>query len=310
MPRTITVTIPKAETDSIVAELRQIDGLVGLRVQRDTSLQPPGDVIAADVVNKALNPVMQLLDKRQIGQRKHTSVSTSEPTSIISSSFDGELTKDTNDAIWEEMETTAVNESNMTANMLIMMMLSGIIAAIGILTNAVHVVVGAMIIAPGFVPITRMALGFITKSGAFKRGLADTLKGYVALMLGAAATMLAYKYFGELSLQGKSSYLETGELTSYWTSITASSIAASAAAAVAGGVLIATKRSVLTSGVMIALALIPAASLCSMALVAGEYSLGLKAFIRLLIDLGLVLLLSYAVLAWKKKQIHNREMML
>jgi hypothetical protein len=142
MPRNIKVTIPKAETETILAEVRQVDGLVGLSIQRDGSLEPPGDIISLDVVNNALNPVMKLLDRYKIGQRSGTSVSTSEPTSIVSTSFSEELTRDTNEAIWEEMEITAGNESNMTMNMLTMMMLSGIISAIGILTNSIHVVIG------------------------------------------------------------------------------------------------------------------------------------------------------------------------
>lgn len=310
MPRTITVTVPKSDTDTLVAELQQLDGLIGLQVQRSSSLKPSGDVVTLNVVNRALNKFMHLLDKHQIGQREDTSLSTSEPTSLISLSYNEQLTRDTNEATWEEMETTAGNESNMSWNMLIMMMLSGIIAAIGILTNAIHVVVGAMIIAPGFVPITRMALGIITHSKALRRGLIDTVKGYLALMFGAAATMFVYRLVTELGLKGEASYLESGELTTYWTSITVSSVVVSAAAGIAGGLLIATKRSVLTSGVMIALALIPSASLSVMALVAGEFNLSGKAFLRWSIDLVLVLITSYAVLSWKRKEVHQREMIL
>lgn len=310
MPRTIKVTVPEEETETIVTNLRKVKGLVGLSIQRGGSLEPPGDVVSVDVVNNALNPVMQLLDKHKIGQRSGTSVSTSEPTSIVSASYSEELTRDTNESIWEEMETTAGNESNMTANMMTMMMLSGIISAIGILTNSIHVVIGGMIISPGFVPIARMALGIITKSGAFRRGLYDTLKGYLPLMVGAALTMLAYNLLTELGIKGKQSYLEAGELTSYWTTVTISSVAVSMAAGIAGGFLIATNRSVLTGGVMIALALIPTAALTAMALVTGEYSLGLKAFLRWIIDVGLVLAMSYCVFAWKRKKVYKREMIL
>ena len=310
MPRTIKVTVPKEETETIIADLRKVKGLIGLSIQRGGSLEPPGDVVSVDVVNNALNPMMQLLDSHKIGQRSGTSICTSEPTSIVSSSFSEELTRDTNEAIWEEMETTAGNESNMTPNMMTMMMLSGIISAIGILTNSIHVVVGAMIISPGFVPIVRIALGIITKSGAFRRGLYDTFRGYLALMIGAAATMLVYKLTTEVGIQGKAGYLEPGELTSYWTNITLPSVVVSAAAGIAGGFLIATNRSVLTGGVMIALALIPSAALSAMGLVVGEFSMSLDAFLRWLIDLGLVLIMSYGVFAWKRKKVYKREMIL
>ena len=310
MPRTVKVTIPKAETGKIIADLRQLKGLVGLSIQRDGSLEPPGDIVSVDIVNNALNPVMQLLDKHQIGQRSGTSICTSEPTSIVDSSYSEELTRDTNEAIWEEMETTAGNESNMTVNMLTMMMLSGIISAIGILTNSIHVVIGGMIISPGFVPIARIALGIITKSGAFRRGLYDTGRGYLALMMGAAVTMLVYKLTTEVGIMGKAGYLESGELTSYWTTITLSSVVVSAAAGIAGGLLIATNRSVLTGGVMIALALIPSAALVAMCLVVGEFSMSLDALLRWLIDVGLVLGMSYGVFSWKRKKVFKREMIL
>lgn len=310
MPRNIKVTVPKAETETLISDLRQVKGLIGIGIQRDGSLEPPGDIISVDVVNNALNPVMKLLDGHNIGQRSGTSVSTSEPTSIVSTSFSEELTRDTNEAIWEEMEITAGNESNMTFNMMTMMILSGIISAIGILTNAIHVVLGGMIISPGFVPIARVALGTITKSGALKRGLKDTFKGYLALTVGAASTMLVYRLMTELSINGKAGYLEVGELTSYWTSISYSSVAVSTAAAIAGGLLIATNRSVLTGGVMVALALIPSAALAALALVVGEFSLSQKAFLRWLIDVGLVFVMSYGVFAWKRNKVYKREMIL
>lgn len=310
MPRSIVITIPSAETPILITEIRQVKGLIGLKLQEDGSLDPPGDIITAEVTNRALNPVMQLLDKHEIGQRKGTSITTSEPTSIVSVSYGKELARDTNEATWEEMEIIAGNESNMTLNVLLMMLLSGVITAIGILTNALHLVIGGMVVAPGYVPISRMSLGLITKSGAIRRGLFDTLKGYLAIMLGAAATMAVYRLFTDLGLAGKSTYLEVGELTKYWTTISVSSVVVSAAAGIIGGLLIATKRSVLTGGVMIALALVPAASLTSMTLVTGNFGLSQKALLRWLIDVGLVIITSYAIFAWKKKEVQKREMIL
>ena len=61
---------------------------------------------------------------------------------------------------------------------------------------------------------------------------------------------------------------------------------------------------------MIALALIPSAALASMALVTGDYSMSLAASFRWLIDVGLVLAMSYMVFAWKMKKVYKREIII
>lgn len=101
--------------------------------------------------------------------------------------------------------------------------MAGIIAAVGISTNALHLVVGAMVIAPGFETVVRIPLGIITDNVAWKRGVTDTLKGYGALLVASALTMLLLQVLGFDTLKGKASYLAEGALVSYWTTISATS---------------------------------------------------------------------------------------
>ncbi|MBM3492617.1 MAG: hypothetical protein FJX68_19690 [Alphaproteobacteria bacterium] len=48
------------------------------------------------------------------------------------------------------MELVIGKNSNMTGNALLVMLAAGVLAAIGIATNALHIVIGAMLIAPGY----------------------------------------------------------------------------------------------------------------------------------------------------------------
>lgn len=106
----------------------------------------------------------------------------------------------------------------------------------------------------------------------------------------------------------EASYLPAGVLVSYWSTITASSVIVSAGASAAGALLIATHRSVLTAGVMIALALIPSASVAAMALVAGNPDLAVKGLLRWSIDAALVAVLSGLVFLWKRHRVQRRNM--
>jgi hypothetical protein len=51
MPRTISISVSTERTDEIIYHLRGLDGVVGLAVQRDSSLDPPGDVLTVQATN-------------------------------------------------------------------------------------------------------------------------------------------------------------------------------------------------------------------------------------------------------------------
>lgn len=310
MPRTVQVTVPSRQTDQLIVEIRQVPGLIGLRVQREISVQPPGDVITIELVNRSLHSLVRLLERHGVGTEPGGSITTSEPASVVSSSLVQAIVRDSSESTWEEMEIVVGKESNMTVNALLIMAISGILAAIGIATNALHIVIAAMVIAPGFEPISRLSLGAVSGSSAWRRGLTDTALGYMALLGGAIAATLVLQALGKSPLGGESTYLPTGVLISYWTNITTSSLIITAVAGIAGAILIATNRSVLTAGVMIALALVPAAAITGMALVSGEFSLALKSLLRWLIEVAFVAGFSGLVFLWKRIRVQQRRMAL
>jgi uncharacterized membrane protein len=214
------------------------------------------------------------------------------------------------EATWEEMEVVIAKNSNATANALLVMAISGVLATIGIATNALHIVVGAMLIAPGFQPIVRIALGIVGKNGAWRRGISHTLQGYLALAGGAAGTALFLQAIGRSPLASEASYLPEGVLISYWTSITVPSLVVTSVAGVAGALLIATNRAILTAGVMVALALVPGAAIAALAIVSGDFDVAASGALRWLTEPGLVLLASMVVLFWKRSRVHRRPTMM
>jgi hypothetical protein len=121
MPRTVAITLSPSQTDGLVTEIQRLEGLVGLRVQRGISLQPPGDVVSAELTSCALPSLMRLLDAHGIGQASGGSITTSEPTSLISAPSAEAITRDSNEATWEEMEAVIGKETNTTVNTLLLM---------------------------------------------------------------------------------------------------------------------------------------------------------------------------------------------
>jgi hypothetical protein len=303
MPRSIDLIVPAGQTHALLDRVMEIDGIISVRLDASPSLLPPGDVVHIIATTPATQELMRLVDGLADAGTSICAV-TSEPQSIITPQHPHAIINDPNEATWEEIELTLADESNMTISGLVLMAMAGVIAAAGLRTGTLHVVIGAMLIAPGFEPITRISLGIVTRGTAWRDGMLDVIKGYAALVVAAAATSLVIT----ATTDGPSpSYLMPGSLVSFWSTLSLPGVIVSVAAGTAGAVLISVNRSILTAGVMVALALIPAAALSGMALVAGAWDVAGMAAARWAVDVVCVAVLSSLVFMWKRQTVHKRD---
>lgn len=307
MPRTIQLSVPAECTADLLADVDTLD-LLGLQVHRGVSVRPPGDLIVLEVANEKLGAVMRLADRYGLGQEGGIAMSTSEPLSVISTSAETRI-REPGATTWEELELSMGAESTMTAEKVTVMGIAGVIAGIGILSDTIHVVVGAMVIAPGFQPFSRFVLGLINRRrDTWMGGVIDIARGYGALVAGSAVASVLGLVLGASALDaGLPSYLESGTLVAYWTTLTWPGVAVGGVAGVCGGLLMSINRTVLTAGVMVALALVPSASMVTMALVAGDPGLALAALVRFLVEVALVLAGSALVFAVKRLMDRRRS---
>lgn len=101
------------------------------------------------------------------------------------------------------------------------MAIAGAIAGLGIISGTVHVVVGAMIIAPGFQPFARLVLGLVNRSRSWIGGLRDVAYAYAAVVAGSAIAAGLSSVLGASALDsGGTSYLGADQLVTYWTTTT------------------------------------------------------------------------------------------
>jgi hypothetical protein len=299
--RTVQLTVPTDRTERLVTDLREL-APTALRLHRGASLHPAGDVVELEVTNAGLRDVMRLADRHGLGQEDGVALSTVEPLSLVSHGYTA-LSREEGGTSWEELELAMSQDSTMTGDRLIVMFVAGLIAAIGMVSGAIHVVVGAMIIAPGFQPFSRMVLGLVNRSRSWWGGAVDVTRAYAAVALGAAVAAGMSRALGATALDsGHDSYLGADDLVAYWSTITWPGVAVGASAAVCGGLLLAINRTVLTAGVMVALALVPTAALGPMALVAGDVALAGAAAVRFGVEAALVVAGSAVVFTFKRRQ--------
>ena len=308
MSRNIQVSLPSRYTDKVLPKIKALDGLIGLRVQKGISLQPPGDVLDFDLVNSQVNSCLKMLEDDGLLFREDVSVTTSRPTNIISKSASDKILSETHETSWEDILKNLLHQSDMNFNSFLVMFCAGVIAAIGISTNSIHTVIGAMLIAPGFEPISRAVLGLITRHRDWKKGTLDILTGYLVLISGGIFGGKIAGFFIQDLLPGTATYLPSGSLVNYWMSFSSTSIIISIVASFVGGIIIMTNKSILTAGVMVALALIPAGSLVGMWLIEGNFELAGEALLRLVLEIFIVAFFTGGVFLWKRTSTHRRNM--
>ncbi|GHA83996.1 DUF389 domain-containing protein [Cognatilysobacter bugurensis] len=307
MPRTVEISLPSGRTAKLLENVRVLDEVIGIRVQSGVSVKPPGDVVAVTITDRSLPLLMELLDRLELTSSDASSVSTSRPDSIISVPESVPISSDYSRASWEELESMLNKESGMNFSSMANMAIAGLIAAAGILTNSLHVVVGAMVIAPGFAPIARISMGAVSGCTAWRRGVRDTFRAYLALILGATIGTWLVAALGHTPESPKSTYFAGTTLLDYWTGLTAASLLTSTAAAVSGGILLSKMRSTLTAGVMIALALIPAATLIGIGFASGRLDLAAQGALRLVVEVAIVALMTLLVFGLKRWRVERRR---
>jgi hypothetical protein len=190
MPRSVEITVPAARTDRVLARVQAVEGLIGLKLQRGVSLEPPGDVIQLETPGRSMPDLLRVLEEMGVAAGPESSISTNEPVTVISPSSSEAILSDDPESPWEEMQVQIARESNMSANGILLMAASGILAAVGIVSGTLHIVIAAMILAPGFEPVARVALGVVARTPDWRRGVSHTARGYAALIAGAAAAHL------------------------------------------------------------------------------------------------------------------------
>jgi uncharacterized membrane protein len=167
-----------------------------------------------------------------------------------------------------------------------------------------HLVIGAMVIAPAFEPLIRIPFGLIAGPRAIvKRGLLAIGWGYLMLAAGGLVAALVLQIVDPDSTR----ILAERRWVQYWSSFSPAGTVASVFGAVGGAIVVCGLRAVLTTGVMITMALIPSMALVGMGAATGNLELATKDFVRWLVDAGLVLLLSSAVFGMKQLLLHRRR---
>ncbi|MBD3924104.1 DUF389 domain-containing protein [Nocardioides cavernae] len=185
------MTTPSDLTSRVVEMLEQSPAVSGVALVPHASIQPPGDLVLADVAREGANELIDGL--RDLGVQ-HTGSVHIEPvgTWLSSSGLDAERRTPGSSAdavVWADVTQRAYEESELNWTYLSFMTLATSLASIAIVLDSQILVIGAMILGPEFIAVAALGLALVRRRGYLMARATRTLA--VGFLVGILLTALA-----------------------------------------------------------------------------------------------------------------------
>jgi len=254
------VVSPPDVTDTLMPVLSAEPAVMNLTVLPGAVTNPDGDAVQFDVLHGAANEVIGRL--RDLGLDQRGSIVLENVDTSISALADRIMSRrgrfDQFTPVWAEIEARIEMEGTFPPSWFALLVIAGLIGAIGILTNSQILIVGAMVVGPEYGAILSLAFGVTSRdpsrvwrsAAALVIGFALAVAGALLLSLMIRAAGLAPRAY-TLGIRPVSNLINTPNWFSF---------IVAALAGVVGVVSLTEARSSTLIGVFISVTTIPAAS--------------------------------------------------
>jgi uncharacterized hydrophobic protein (TIGR00271 family) len=279
------VTCPSQVTDAVLGRLRTEPGAVHLTVMRGAVVDPPGDLVEAEIAREAADEVLTALCELGID---HTGGITLYPLdTVLSDAADAAeraAPGDPADAVvWDELIERTGGDSRLTFTFLAFLTLACLIAVVGVVTDSPVTVVGAMVLGPEFGPLAAMAVGLVLRRGDLIRRAALALGvGFpLAMLIGAAGALLG-EWVGLIDV----GVVRSLKQVDFIYQVGPFSLILALLAGAAGMLSLTSAKSSALIGVFISVTTVPAAAFAVVAATTGTWRAATESAVQLLVNLS------------------------
>jgi uncharacterized hydrophobic protein (TIGR00271 family) len=303
----IRIVAPPRLAGRVVDALEHWPSVVDIVRIPDVARKPLGDLILCDVAREDASVV--LAELRRLGVDRVGTITVDEiDTAVSDVAREAERLARGHAAdavIWEEVETRTSESAELSGAFLAFMVLATAIAAVGILTDSVVLIIGAMVVGPEFGPLAGICVAVV------QRRLALARRSLKALIVGFPVA-IATTCLGTLVLRATSLAPEELEPGNHPTTLFISepnrySVIVALLAGTAGMLSLSTAKSGALVGVLISVTTIPAAANVGVAAAYGEWGEFGGALAQLLINVGCIVAAGVATLAAQRALFARRS---
>jgi uncharacterized hydrophobic protein (TIGR00271 family) len=183
---------PPDQTERLVRLLGGDPGVSNLVVLPGTARRPDGDAVQFDVQSRSANSVFRQLEAFPVDHGGTVAIEQVDATFGDETARAAEHFLVQRDAVpvWKIVEAKIRSDAVYAPSFYSLLIIAGLIAAVGILTNSQILVVGAMVVGPEYNAIMGVALGID------KRSMRPVMRGALALLAGFSAAIVITLLFG------------------------------------------------------------------------------------------------------------------
>ncbi len=252
------LVVPPDLVEPVLGVLRATESVYGIVHLRGVAERPTGDLVTCEVAREDASIVVDdlcNLGLDQVGAIVLESVDTavSETARRAERAARG---SPADAVVWEEVEARTSEGTELSGSFLAFMVLATMIAGVGILTDSIVLIIGAMVVGPEFGPLAALCVALVQRRMDLARrsGVALVVGFPVAISATFAATLL-FRALGEAP-DGARDHPETLFISDpNWYSVVVALLAG-----IAGMLSLTTAKSGALVGVLISVTTIPAAA--------------------------------------------------
>jgi uncharacterized hydrophobic protein (TIGR00271 family) len=290
------IVVPSYQAEHALDLLKHTPSVCNLIYLERAAQRPEGDVILCDVAREDASVIISDLKELDIHREGSIAMETidSQVSDAAAGAQHAAVGLPSDAVIWEEVESRTSESVELSASFLGFMVLAMLIAMVGILTDQLILIIGAMIVGPEFGPIAGLCVAAVEKRrDLFKRSLAALAIGFP---LGITATFLATVLLDAVGLVPEDFSQAGHPFTQFISSPDQWSFIVAYLAGVAGVLSLTSAKSGALIGVLISVTTIPAASNIGVAAALGDWHEWVGSVEQLSLNLTAILLAGIGTL--------------
>ncbi|MBK7586335.1 MAG: DUF389 domain-containing protein [Myxococcales bacterium] len=181
------LVVPADLSDQVLEALSRNASVTNLVRWPGVAIKPAGDLLGCDVAREDGSVVLEQL--KAMGVDRSGSIAVEMLDASLSDAADAATLaaegSPGNAVVWEEVESQTSESSELNASFLMFLVLATVIAGIGILTDSVVLIIGAMVVGPEFGPLAGLCVATVQRRWSL------ALRSSIALLVGFPVAIAA-----------------------------------------------------------------------------------------------------------------------
>jgi uncharacterized hydrophobic protein (TIGR00271 family) len=298
--------VPSDLVSAVMTLLEESSGVINLWHLPGAARKPVGDLISCDVAKEEASTVLEGLRLLNVSERGSIAVEHID-AAISRGARAAELAAQGNPAdavIWEEVEGRVEEGATLSISFLLLMTVATMIAAIGVITDSIVLVIGAMVVGPEYGALAGICVAVV--EGRLDLAAKSLRAIVIGFPLGIVSAAVLTAILLAIGVAPEALIPEEHELTLFISDPNWYTVIVSVLAGIVGMLALVGAKSGVLTGVLISVTTIPAAANVGVAAVYGDWNAVAGATAQLVINLVAIIVSGIAVL-WVIKRARMRR---